>query len=70
MYKPTLIGQADFANGEAFNIVQVKEGGSCKITNLNTQKFSYAGSIAKAWASIRYQARIVHRTENTSGWRG
>lgn len=70
MFKPHIIGEADFANGTAFRIVQVKEGGSCKITDLNTDKYSYAGSIAKAWSSVRYQSSITQRTENTTGWRG
>lgn len=69
-FQPQLVALADFANGTRFKIDQVKRSGACRITDLNTEKSSYSSSIPNAWKSVRYQAGIVHRTENTSGWRG
>jgi hypothetical protein len=69
-YKPTLIALAEFANKSRFQIDQVNAKGGCRITDLNTKKYSYSGSIPNAWKSVMYQAGVVHRTENTSGWKG
>lgn len=65
---PHMIGNADFANGSSFRIDQVKVDGSCRITDENTKAISYAGSIAKAWGSVRYQASVRPDTGNTHGW--
>ena len=67
-FQPVLVGVAEFANGARFQIDQVKEGGSCKITDLRNDSHSYAGSPAKAWSSVRYQAQVRADTHNTHGW--
>lgn len=69
-YEPTLVGLAEFANGARFRIDQITAKGTCIITDDRTKATSHSGSIPKAWASVRYQARINQRTENTSGWLG
>jgi len=69
-FVPILIGSADFANGTAYRIEQVNKGGGCKVIDLMTQNVSFAGSMAKAWSSVRFMARVNDRTHNTSGWRG
>ena len=67
-FRQHLVGMAEFANGMEFRIDQVKAGGSCKITDKNGN-VSYAGSPAKAWSSVRYQAQVLQHTENTTGWK-
>lgn len=67
-FQQFLIGMAEFANGTRFRIDQVKACGSCKITDLNNGNHSYAGSPAKAWSSVRYQASVRPDTHNTHGW--
>lgn len=69
-FTPILIGIAEFANDTRFQIDQVNAKGGCRITDLNTRKYSHSGSIPNAWKSVRYQAQVVYRTENTSGWKG
>ena len=69
-FKHTNIATATFANDEAFKIDQVKASGACRITDLNTGVQSYAHSIANAWKSVMFKARVDERTHNTSRWRG
>ena len=67
-FKPILVGIADFANGRRFQIAIVNKRGACQvadITDPDRESVSYARSIAKAWASVRYQAGINHTTERT-----
>lgn len=65
--KPILIGSASFANGERFAVFQSPVDGRCLIKNLRTEAVSRAGSPAKAWASIRYMARVGQASERTAG---
>ena len=67
-FTPQLVALADFANKSRFQIEQVNAKGGCRITDLNTGKYSFSGSIPNAWKSVRYQANITDRTENTTGW--
>jgi len=69
-FKPFVIGRADFANGEAFQIDQVKPTGACRITDLNTKVESFAHNVCNAWKSVMFKARLDERTQNTSRWRG
>jgi hypothetical protein len=69
-FKPYNIATATFANGESFKIDRVKASGACRITDTNTGTASYAHSIANAWKSVMFKARVDERTHNTSRWRG
>jgi len=69
-YKPTLIAKAEFANGEAYQIDQVKASGACRVTDLTTKAVSYAHSVPNAWKSVMFKARLDERTNNTTRWRG
>jgi len=68
MFKPHLIGVYDFANGSHLRVDQVKKSGACRITNLKTRAQSYSHNIANAMKSVLFQAKVDHRTHNTSGW--
>ena len=61
---PIIIGSLSLANGRSFIIRQVHKKGGCSITD-NGDNVSYAGSEAKAWASVRYMGRIIHKTERS-----
>ena len=61
---PIIIGYLSLANGRNFTIRQVHKKGSCSITN-EDDNISYAGSEAKAWASVRYMGRIIYKTERS-----
>jgi hypothetical protein len=67
--QPYHVGSAKFATGQKFTITreagQGKGQGGFKITDKDGNK-SYAGSLAKAWASIRYMAKIIDKTERSS----
>lgn len=65
-FKPILIALANFANGMKFKIEQVKRRGACRVTELNSGQESYSHTIPGAWRSIRYQAKITHKTERSS----
>ena len=67
-----LVGTASFANGTSFVITRepgkgVKMGGF-KIVDAQGNK-SYAGSLDKAWASVRYMAQISQQSERSSALR-
>lgn len=64
-YVPRFIGMAEFANGTKFQLDQVNAKGAVKIIDLNSGSVSYARTYAKAWANIRYQARIHQVTERS-----
>lgn len=66
-FQPILVGIMETARSK-FRIDQVKAEGSCKITDMRTGNSSYAGSIAKAWSSVRYQCNIRPDTHNSHGW--
>jgi hypothetical protein len=63
-FPPILIGSANFANGRAFKVHQVNKRGACRITDKD-DNISYAGSEAKAWASVRYMGKVLHNTERS-----
>lgn len=71
--QPYIVAQANFANGMRFTITRepgkgLKSGGF-KITRHNdnaADEKSYAGTLAKAWASVRYMARIAQTTERST----
>ena len=71
--RPYVVGQASFANGMNFTITRepgkgLKSGGF-KITRHNENSAddkTYAGTLAKAWASVRYLARIAQTTERST----
>lgn len=63
---PNLIGSANFANGERFSIFQHADG-KCLILNERTGNVTHASTPEKAWASVRYMARISQRSERTAG---
>jgi len=65
-YKAHTIGSAEFANGTKFRIDQVKASGACRIIDTvhGTIK-NYTHDITAAWRSVRYQARVIDRTERT-----
>ena len=69
-FKATLVAKAEFANGESFQIDQVKASGACRITDLVTGVASYSHNIPNAWKSVMFKAGIDDRTHNTSRWRG
>lgn len=69
-YQATLIAKAEFANGEAYQIDQVKASGACRVTDLNTMGTSYAHNIPNAWKSVMFKAGVDDRTNNTTKWRG
>lgn len=69
-YKATLIAKAEFANGESFQIDQVKASGACRVTDLTTKVQSYAHNIPNAWKSVMFKAGVDERTSNTTRWRG
>ena len=71
--QPYVVGQADFANGMKFTIVREPgkgqgQGGFKVIRHHNDKadEKSYAGSLPKAWASVRYMARIAQTTERST----
>lgn len=67
--QPYHVGSAEFATGQKFTITreagQGKGQGGFKITDKQGNK-SYAGSLVKAWASIRYMAKVAPTTERSS----
>ena len=65
---PYVVATAEFANNLRFEIAQIKANGACRITDLMTRKTSYSHSVANAWKSIRYQAGLTFRYENTTTW--
>ena len=65
-FKPILIGTAVFANGTEFKIEQVNKRGACRITNTVSGTQGHSHNIANAWASVRYQARVLQHTERSS----
>lgn len=76
-FRPFVVGQAEFATGAKFRIIQIKKNGACRIEDLNkiggegqSTGVSHSHSIANAWANVRYQAMIRQDTENTHGWKG
>lgn len=69
-YQATLIAKAEFANGEAYQIDQVKASGACRVTDLTTKAVSYAHNIPNAWKSVMFKANMDERTNNTTRWRG
>jgi len=71
--QPYVVGQADFANGMRFTITREpgrgQKSGGFKITRHNRNSpddKSYAGTLSKAWASVRYMARIAQTTERST----
>lgn len=62
-----LIGSAEFANGDAFDIMQSPKSPACVVINRRTGNKTRAGSPAKAWSAIRYMARVGQATEHTPG---
>jgi hypothetical protein len=69
-FTPILVAIAEFANGSKFMIKQIKASGACRIIDMRTDKASYSSSIPAAWRNVRYQAQILAKTQNTTGWRG
>ncbi len=67
-FKPHLVAVAEFANNLRFEIMQIKANGACRITDLVSGKYSHSHSIPNAWKSVRYQAGVTHRYENTTSW--
>ena len=67
-FTPILIGTVVFANGETFQVHQIKGTGACRITNLKTGDANYSHSIPNAWKSVRFQGRVLPNTDNTTGW--
>ena len=65
-FKPKLIGTATFENGMKFKIEHINLRGACRITDLITNKVSYTRNVINAWANVRYQAKIIHKTERSS----
>ncbi len=64
--KPVIIGSAQFANGSSFEVRKIHpDKPGCSVTD-KYGNVSYAGSIVKAWASVRYMAKILHHTERSS----
>lgn len=71
--QPYVVGQADFANGTRFTIVREpgrgRKSGGFKVISHNRDRAdenSYAGTLSKAWASIRYMAKIAQTTERST----
>lgn len=62
-----LIGTADFATGERYSVYQFDGRQSCVVRNERTGAMTRAGTPDKAWDSVRYMARIGHRTEASPG---
>jgi len=69
-YQAQMVAKAEFANGEAFQIDQVKASGACRVTDLNTKAESFAHNVPNAWKSVMFKARMDDRTNNTTKWRG
>ena len=67
-FKQHVIATACFANNLRFSITQIKASGACRITDLSDGSLSYSHSIANAWKSIKYQAGVIPRYENTTTW--
>lgn len=65
-FESVLVASADFANGTKFEVHQVNKRGACRITDVETEKTSYAHNFGNAWANIRYQARITWKTQRSS----
>ncbi len=64
---PVLIATADFANGKKFRIEQINKRGACRVVNADTLEIlGHTHNICNAWASVRYQARILQHTERSS----
>lgn len=64
---PILIATADFANGKKFRIEQVNKRGACRVVDDITKEIlGHTHNVCNAWASIRYQAKILHHTERSS----
>lgn len=61
-----LIATADFANGARFSIFEIKAGKRYAIRDDRTGEVSYAGTAEKAWSSVRYMARVSHKTERSA----
>jgi hypothetical protein len=71
--RPYVVGQAEFANGMKFTITREpgkgQKSGGFKVTRHNSNSpddKSYAGTLPKAWASVRYMARIAQSTERST----
>lgn len=66
---PYHVATAEFATGAKFTITREagrgRGQGGFKVTDKQGNK-SYAGSLVKAWASIRYMAKIAPTTERSS----
>ncbi|KKK77052.1 hypothetical protein LCGC14_2857470 [marine sediment metagenome] len=63
--KPVLIGSAQLANGKSFEIRKIHpDKPGCSVTDKNGD-ITYAGSESKAWSSVRYMGKIIHKTERS-----
>lgn len=65
-FKHILLALANFANGTAFAITQIKRNGACRITELVTGTQSHSHGVANAWKSICFQADLNWRTNRTT----
>ena len=63
--KLTLVGSAEFANGEKFTIEEKLNGRFVITDGKNSVRVADSPSIEQAWASIRYMAGISPKTERT-----
>lgn len=59
-----LIGSAEFANGQRYDILQ-NAAGKCIVLDRRTGNETHAGTPDAAWRAIRYMARIGQATERT-----
>jgi len=60
-------GQLVTQHGKVFRIWQdvAAKGGRFKVTDLAGERLGFAGTLAKAWSSVRYQAGIIERSQRT-----
>ena len=66
-FPPVLVATADFANGKKFRIEQVNARGACRVVDAITRKIlGHTHNVCNAWASVRYQAKILQHTERSS----
>ena len=66
-FQPVLLATADFANDTKFRIEQVNSNGACRVINAVTGKIlNHIHNVVKAWARVRYSAKILQNTERSS----
>ena len=69
-FRAHTVGSADFANGTAYRIDQIKASGACQVVDLATNKVTnYTSSIPAAWRSVKFMARVHPKTNRTTDGR-